>query len=575
MPAIYDKAEAKKFISRRHPEYERSRIQAQWLLDTLSADGSYRDAEYGSDPYGNPVRNLWRLPQELPLADPSGSLILGPNGNPFNGVTTPQSDLVYASEEMYQLRRAKTPIPQFAPMFIEKIMGKIYKRKIERTGPARLVAWTENVDGRRTSLDEFMRDTVAPILCMLGMVDVAFDHPAADPAVPLPFGGPIDPHGCTVRVILPEHMLWWIKDITGFFYVECLVREYVYDREKNKYIEQYRHWTWDDWTLYAPDGEVISTGVHSYRIAPIVRLFDKKSIRSDDVSRSRFWGIADKSRVYYNEESELILNDTYHNCPLLQGPPDDGSGTEDEGVPIGRNLVLKMVLDRDGHAIGYQYLTPSSEPNQFMMMRLQSLQSQMEYEAGLTRSVGAVATGGEVGSVQQSGISKAFDQEEGGDHLASISRMLGTNDYAILFVAWDVLTDGAATVAEIEEITANYPSRFNLLTFDQIAVISKAVQDFKIGPVGQTPEGDKQTLKLMYRELHPDLDGDTMRRIEDEIDEYVDRKATEWKNNAQPAPVAIPGSARPANVLPPAGNGLPAPAGASNSNPPASATGAD
>lgn len=566
MPPIYNKAEAKKLISTRHPEYERSKVEAQWLLDTLSADLSYRDAQYGADVYGKPRRNLWRLPQELPLIDAAGSPILGPNGSPFSGGPT-QAELINASEEMYQLRRDRTPVPQFMPMFVEKIMGKIYKRKIERTGPPALIAWTENVDGRRTSLDEFMRDTVAPLLCALGMIDVAFDHPAAERAGVDPFGGPIDPGGCVVRVILPEHMLWWIKDTTGFFYVECLVREYVYDKPSNKYLEQFRHWTSEDWTLYRPDGEVISTGVHSYGISPVVRLFDKKSLRSDDVARSRFWGIADKSRVYYNEESELILNDTYHNCPILQGPPDDNSN--DDGVPIGRNLVLKMIPDRNGNLVGYQYITPSSEPNRFMMDRLASLQSQMEYEAGLTRSVGAVGVGGQVGSVQQSGISKAFDQQEGGDHLASIARMLGTNDYAVLFMALDVLTEGSVTVSDINSISSNYPSRFNLLTFDEIAVINDTIQKFKVGPVGQVPEGDKQTLKLMYRELHPDLDGDTMRVIEKEIDLYVDRKADEWKNNAQPAPVAIPGSARPASVLPPAGNGQPAPAGASNSSNPA------
>jgi hypothetical protein len=565
MPPIYDKNSARKLISLRHPEYDRSVRQAQWLLDTLSADGSYREATYDLDPYGQPRGNLHRLPQELPLRSADGKIV-NSSGNPFNSVMD-QPDLTDASYEMFKLRRDRTPVPQFLPMFVDKIMGKIYKRKIERTGPANLIAWTENVDSRRTSLDEFMRDTVAPILCSVGMIDVAFDHPAADPLRPGLFGEP-DPAGCVVKIILPEHMLWWIKDTSGFFYVECMVREYVYDEIDNKYVYQFRHWTWQDWTLYDPEGNVLGTGSHSYMIAPIVRLFDKKSIRSDDVARSRFWGVADKSRTYYNEESELILNNTFHNCPILQGPPDDGSGSDDDGIPIGRNLILKMVPDRNGNPVGYQYLTPSSEPNQFMVQRLSMIQGQMEAEAGLSRSVGAVGQGGEVGPVAQSGISKAYDQQEGGDYLAGIARMLGTNDYAVLLLALIVLSDGGATESEIRSISSNYPSRFNLLTFDQIAIITLAIQQFKAGSVGQVPEGDKQTLKLMYRELHPDLDGDTMRLIETQVDEYVDGKAEEWKNRPKLTQLTAVGPAlQDATGAPVGTSSLVNPAGASSGQP--------
>jgi hypothetical protein len=566
MPPIYNKDDARKLISLRHPEYHRSVNQAQWLLDTLAADGSYRDAVYDLDPYGQPTGNLHRLPQELPLRSADGQPIV-PGGSPFNSAMD-QPDLKDASYEMYKLRRDRTPVPQFLPSFIRKIMGKIYKRKIERTGPADLIAWTENIDGRRTSLDEFMRDTVAPILCAVGMVDVAADHPAADPLRPGLFGEP-DPAGCVARIILPEHMLWWIKDTSGFFYIECMVREYIYDDITNKFVYQFRHWTWLDWTLYDPEGTVLATGKHTYSIVPIIRLFDQKSIRSDDVARSRFWGVADKSRAYYNEESELILNDTYHNCPILQGPPDDGSGTDDDGAPIGRNLILKMMWDRNGNPIGYNYLVPSSEPNKFMAQRLSMMQGQMEAEAGLTRSVGAVGQGGEVGPVAQSGISKAYDQQEGNDYLAGIARMLGTNDYAVLLLALIVLTDGGATEAEIKSISSNYPTRFNLLTFDEIAIITTAIQDFKAGSVGQVPEGDKQTLKLMYRELHPDLDGDTTRLIEKQIDEYVDAKAEEWKNRTLPVPQTAGGPAlQDANGAPVGISSPLIPAGASSGQQP-------
>lgn len=556
MPAK-PKEEALKLINSRHPEYARTLEQSRWLLDTLAADAGYRDGTYGLDRYGLPRRNLVRLPQELPLRDANGVAVVSgtPRGSPFYNELN-QSETQSASEEMYEVRRDRTPVPQFLPRFLENIMGKIYKRQITRSGPAEMIAWTENVDGRRTSLDEWMRDTVAPILCALGMIDVGYDHPVIDPDHPDLYGAPADPGGCVVRVILPEHMLWWIKDKTGFFYLECLVREFVYDTSSNKYVWQYRHWTSEDWVLYSSDGEVRGMGFHTYRIAPFVRLFDKKNIRYDDVGRSRFWGVADKSRAYYNEESELILNDTYNNCPLLQGPPDDDN--KDDGIAIGRNLMLKMVEDRNGNLHGYEYVEMSSQTNTYMMERLNMIQSMMESEAGLTRSAGATGRKGETAGAQQSGLSKAYDQSEGADYLASISKMLATNDWAIMFFALIVLSDGGLSESDINSISAVYPTRFNLLTFDQIAVISAAIQEFKLGPVGQVPSGDKQTLMLMYKELHPDLDAKTMRAIEDEIGEYVDAKAEEWKNKpapdllAAPIPgangVAVPAIQKPATV---------------------------
>src|SRR5881275_2722857 len=100
MPAILDKDLAKKFVTMRHPEYERTRGVSRWLLDTLAADSHYRDGIYGLDRYGQPIRNLLRLPQELPLHDLTGTpLVSSIDTNPFHSILD-QNELKSASEEM-------------------------------------------------------------------------------------------------------------------------------------------------------------------------------------------------------------------------------------------------------------------------------------------------------------------------------------------------------------------------------------------------------------------------------------------------------------------------------------------
>ena len=44
-----------------------------------------------------------------------------------------------------------------------------------------MTAWWQSVDGRGTPIDDYMRDTIAPLLLVLGNLDVCLDHPAPPP----------------------------------------------------------------------------------------------------------------------------------------------------------------------------------------------------------------------------------------------------------------------------------------------------------------------------------------------------------------------------------------------------------
>jgi hypothetical protein len=540
MPSITDKGKAKEFIGRRHPEYISTVFTVEWILDTLESGDRYRDASYGIDRRGKPVHNLFRQRREYPDLGGTPTDEMGVP-LPFHLSSDEQRDHVAAVEFDYELRRQRTPVPNMLATFIRKQLSKIYKRPIAVEAEESLLAWSENIDGRETTLEEWMRNVVGPLLCALGMIDVGFDHPERPEGEPILFDDDLSDSRkrCIVYYILPTNVLWWKRDYTGQYYIELLVREF-HEDESGKTVERFRHWTVADWTLYDSDGEVVDSSDHSYGMVPVVRLFDIRNLRCDHIAISRMWGIVDKTRVLYNEESEMIANNTMHNTPLLQGPgPEPGEGRED--VPIGRYYLLHKQRDQDGTYVGYEYVSPPTETSAFMRLRLFDLREQMEQEAGLTRSLGSVGTERGAGPVAQSGVSKAYDQVEGSDYLASIAKMLEEAHYAIMYFALIVLRDGWARVkqADIDSITVVYPKEFNLLTFDQFSLIVTTMQTYIIGGLGYIPSDEKETLRQFVRMKHPDLGVRKLKRIDREIDRLV-TDAVESRKKKALAPPAPP-----------------------------------
>ena len=70
-------------------------------------------------------------------------------------------------------------MPEFVGECIGIHLSKIYEQEVRRDGPADLVAWWRDIDGSGTPIDDYMRETVAPLLLVNGVIDVCLDHPPA------------------------------------------------------------------------------------------------------------------------------------------------------------------------------------------------------------------------------------------------------------------------------------------------------------------------------------------------------------------------------------------------------------
>jgi hypothetical protein len=194
-----------------HVEWTLNQLRWRWLLDSWEGGEAYRTAIYGTDVRGMPIRNMIRHKREYPApTDQSYSRQVG---------RPPGTDMAnQATDDDYELRRARTPVPGFVAEVVDRHLGKIFKKEVKRDGPDAIEQWWEDVDGRGTTMDQWMAETVAPLLLVLGQLDICLDHP------PAPEREDVRSRADEMRLgldavvasyILPENVCWWVLDAQG------------------------------------------------------------------------------------------------------------------------------------------------------------------------------------------------------------------------------------------------------------------------------------------------------------------------------------------------------------------------
>ena len=461
-------AAAAELIQLRHPEWREHQVRWRWLLDSLEGGERYRQAVYGFDPRGLPVRNLVRHKREYP--DPrEADAMLGDLA--FRPASAPDPAAL-ATDDDYELRRARTPVPTFVAEAIDTHLSRIYAREVRREGPERLMRWWADVDGCGTSIDQWMAEVVAPLLLTLGQLDLCFDHPALPDDAVVETRADAQRLGldrCLASYILPENMLWWRLDAAGHRYEECLVREFAEVEADGDVATEarYRHWTAEGSTLYDADGVRLAATPHPFGRVPIVRVFDRRKPRCRNIGQPRYEGVAERQREYYNRDSELILSDTTQAHPLLQGPEDfvQADGT----IPVGPSWLLPKKKNVQGGATTYEGFDVVAFPKggaESIRQNKADLRDDVDRDSALVRPTGR-------DGVAQSGLSKVIDHADGNNRLAKIAKILGRAEELIAELALVVLDDGldplASVLAVNDEVRVAYPTEFDLFTAGDMA----------------------------------------------------------------------------------------------------------
>ena len=500
-------------LNQPHPEWLLHQLRWRWLLDSWEGGEAYRMAVYGFDIHGMPVRNLIRHKREYPSS-------FDANYAPQTGRPAGTDQANQATDDDYELRRARTPVPTFVAESVEAHLARIFSREVYREGPARLQAWWRNVDGQGATVDQWMAGTIAPLLLVLGQLDIIIDHP------PAPEGEEIRTRAdevrlgldtCVASYILPENLVWWTLDRLGG-YRECLVRE-VQDDGK----VQWRYWDAHSWELFDQAGKRLAGPVeHRYGRVPIVRLFDRRRPRFRNIGLPRYEAIAELQREYYNRDSELILSDTTQAHPLLQGPEDyvQADGT----VPIGPNWLLPKKKNISGASTTYEGFDVVQFPKEgadSIRLNKADLRDAADRAALLLKPAGAAASTGS--SVAQSGISKRLDQAAGNDLLSKIAAMLGRAEKQIAELALLVLDNGVP-LADTAAVRIHYPTQFDLFTAEELA---RTITQFQaiLAAAGHAPETESELLRKLVRLMLPGLQDEEYAEFDAEIERYLDTRA--------------------------------------------------
>lgn len=503
-------------IRRRHPEWREHHLRWRWLLDSYEGGERYRQAIYGFDHRGLPVRNLIRHKREYP--DPREPL--DGSVGPFAGLALGVDPAANATDDDYELRRARTPVPTFVAEAVETHLSRLYAREVKRTGPDRLMAWWADVDGCGTSIDHWMAESVAPLLLVLGQLDLCMDHPPAPEGEAIETRADVARLGldrCIASYILPEDMLWWRLDPTGCRYVECLVREH-HEAGADAPVARYRHWTESGSTLYDEDGETLSVTPHAFGRVPIVRVFDARKPRCRNVGRSRYEGVAERQREYYNRDSELILSDSTQAHPLLQGPEDyvQSDGT----IPIGPSWLLPKKKNSAGGPVtyeGFDVVAFPKEAAESIRRNKADLREDVDRDSALVRPTGR-------DGVPQSGLAKMIDHADGNNRLAKIARSLARAEEAAASLALTVLGDGPPEASELAGVEIVYPAEFDLYT---AADVAGSTADFQAiaARAGVLPETEGLLLSRLMRLCLPGLSDAQYARCEAEIRAHLEARA--------------------------------------------------
>lgn len=501
-------------IHKPHREWVWHNLRWRWLLDSWVGGETYRMAVYGFDLRGFPVRNLIRHKREYPAPnDQTYSLATGrpPGTDPYN----------QASDDDYELRRARTPVPTKLADVIDEHLSKIFKKEIKRDGPDQITAWWENVDGRGMSIDQWMIDEVAPLLLLFGQIDFLVDHPAA------PDGEKVLTKADQLRLnldsavacyVLPHNIPWWRVDRFGQ-YQEVLIRE-----AKDDGDVLWRYWDKSGWQCYDSQGGKIGDYTpHPFGRVPVQRVFDKRRPDFVHVGMPRYEGIAELMREFYNRDSELILSDTTQAHPLLQGPEDyiQPDGT----IPIGPNWLLpkkKTVSSSQPFYEGFEVIQFPKEGANSIRTNKHDILDAIDRSAHLTKPAGVAGSGSRV--TGQSGFSKRIDQTTGNDMLSKVATMLERAEQSLVELAWCVLTNGQPKDSSVKATKVSYPREFDLFTSEELL---QSIAEFEgcLAGSGGAPETETRLLQKAIRLMLPGLDDEIYTQMDDEIAATVQSKA--------------------------------------------------
>ena len=246
----------------------------------------------------------------------------------------------------------------------------IFQNNIERSADPNLIGFRSNVDGKGTSIDDFIKK-VGYYSSIFGVCHVIVDMPAVKKKTNASVLSKADTQGISpfARIVLPTQLKDWSVDEFGNF--NWVLIEYTYYRDSDPEVEReeeihYKLITKENWKVVDEDGNPVkfedgspNQGPNTLGIVPIITAYHKNSDEDDKVGESMLKDIVYINIIVLNWCS-LIDEQFARNCFSQLVIPDKGSIAE--AVEAGNANPLLTV----GNTSVFTFDGESQHPPQFI-----------------------------------------------------------------------------------------------------------------------------------------------------------------------------------------------------------------
>lgn len=414
---------------------------------------------------------------------------------------------------------AQTIVDTFVAYLFAKPISRVVGEESADKKRHPLEDWWDDVDGEGTSMSDWMqaRQILANVF---GHVWIIMDRErVTGPAVSRAAQGrPI------LRSYVPLDVPDWLcpgNKPVAVKVVEAVERKSLFSStlaskdqgdsatDRSGLQVQYRIWDREQWALYDQDGGAVTSGPHGFPECPVVVLYSNRRARIPLIGRSLL-GDGKLFQDHYNllsELRELLRGQTFS---MLHIGLAEEEQVDEARQRLGNHAGVDNVIYTKG---GAGYVAPPDGPAGVYAQTISDLERKMYRLVGLPWEGDSG-----VGETADSRRLKAMDLNR---FLAKQASECEVAEYAIARL-WFLATYGEAGEARFDssEVSISYPDEFH--TEAILDVVNNARATISLG-LGRT--ADKETKKRALPVLLPDLDIETKKTIEAEIEAAVDVEA--------------------------------------------------
>lgn len=463
------------------------------------------------------------LDHSLPVKGEDGKTIVSysPNPNPKKPSAKLKERRALARYENF----AATIVDQTkAALFREAPTRKVGERTDAEKQPSDLERWWEDVDGKGTHIDDFVKlawDAAATE----GYVYIYMDRPAEPERGAETDTAPktaADAKFPFLRLYTPLDVPDWLVDDQGFLSAVKFQEAPPRDSFEVKVDDKARIRTVTDtrWALYDSEGKAINAGDHLMGRLPVVILYAKQRPNVPVVGES----VIGDPQLYidlYNltsELRELLRKQTFSILNIPLGTGQDAMTVEQAQALLGASTGTGNVLFSGSAA---QYITADA----------QNVAAYQDERRELLRHIyrlASIAWESDSQDAEAEGSLK-LKREDMNQALAGYADECEKTEYALAELFYRaVYGDTGEQKFENDKILIQYPQTFDMTPFDVVLAQAQAAMT-----LGMPSAFLKELRKRLIPKFLPDLAPDELKDLQQAVDEMPDDLTPDEKLKAR------------------------------------------